>query len=129
MTRVRSMGNVTTEERLAWLLRQSGLTGWRRRYPLPGRPDFVWPKLKVAVFADGCFWHGHTCGKNITPRTNSDAWRTKIDRTKARDRKVARALRLRGWRVLRIWECKLSRAPERCIARVRAALGEEWQAK
>ena len=55
MSRVRSTGNQTTEERLARLLRRAGLSGWRRHQSLPGLPDFVWPRFKVAVFADGCF--------------------------------------------------------------------------
>ncbi len=122
MSRVRSRGNETTERRLASLLRRAGLSGWRRHQPLPGRPDFVWPSLSVAVFVDGCFWHGHDCGKNISPKTNSDAWQTKIRGNKARDRRVTRLLRDRGWLVLRIWECRLSRQPTRCIRRIELAL-------
>ncbi len=122
MSRVRSRGNETTERRLASLLRRAGLSGWRRHQPLPGRPDFVWPRLSVAVFVDGCFWHGHDCGKNISPRTNSDAWQSKIRRNKARDRRVTRLLRDRGWLVLRIWECRLSRQPARCIRRIELAI-------
>ena len=122
MSRVRSRGNETTEKRLASLLRRAGLIGWRRHRSLPGRPDFVWPRLRVAVFVDGCFWHGHDCGKNISPKTNSDAWQTKIRGNKARDRRVTRLLRDRGWLVLRIWECRLSRQPTRCIRRIELAL-------
>ncbi|MCH8804457.1 MAG: very short patch repair endonuclease [Planctomycetes bacterium] len=122
MSRVRSRGNNTTELRLASLLRHSGLSGWRRHQPLPGRPDFVWPKLRVAVFVDGCFWHGHNCGKNISPKTNAAAWQTKISGNKARDRRVTRLLRDRGWLVLRIWECRLSRQHTRCIRRIELAL-------
>ena len=122
LSRVRSRGNETTEQRLASLLRRSGLSGWRRHLPLPGRPDFVWPSLGVVVFVDGCFWHGHDCGKNISPKTNSDAWQTKIHGNKARDRRVTRVLRDRGWLVLRIWECRLSRERARCIRRIKLAL-------
>ncbi len=50
------------------LLRRHGLSGWRRHAKLPGRPDFVWPKHRVAVFVDGCFWHGHDCGRNRRAR-------------------------------------------------------------
>lgn len=122
MSRVGSRGNETTEKRLASLLRKSGLSGWRRHQPLPGRPDFVWPKAKVAVFVDGCFWHGHDCGKNVTPKTNAKAWRDKIERNKARDRKTARLLRQKSWRVVRIWECRLAKAPDRCLSRIQRAL-------
>ena len=122
MSRVRSDGNKTTEERLATLLRRSRLNGWRRHQTLPGKPDFVWPKLKVAVFVDGCFWHGHDCGKNVTPRTNAKSWQEKIVRNKARDQRVTRKLRTQGWTVIRVWECQLRKDPVRCLARIRRAL-------
>lgn len=122
MTRVKSRGNVTTELRMAQLLRKAGLRGWRRHLPLPGRPDFAWPAYRVAVFVDGCFWHGHDCGKNISPRTNAKAWREKIQNNRRRDRRAARQLRQRGWSVLRVWECQLRRSPERCVTRIRRAL-------
>jgi DNA mismatch endonuclease (patch repair protein) len=123
MSRVRSIGNRTTEERLARLLREARLIGWRRHLPLSGRPDFAWPLMKVAVFVDGCFWHGHNCGKNVTPKTNAEAWRLKLERNKARDREARRVLEQKGWRVVRIWECQLAGNPLQCIARVRKALG------
>lgn len=122
MSRVLSTGNQTTEERLASLLRRMGLRGWRRHLPLPGKPDFAWPKAKVAVFVDGCFWHGHDCGKDISPSTNAEAWQKKIDRNQARDRRVSRLLRRRGWAVIRIWECHLAKEPTRCLWRIRKAM-------
>lgn len=122
MSRVRSTGNQTTEKRLASLLREAGLTGWRRHQLLPGRPDFGWPKIKVAVFVDGCFWHGHDCGRNVTPRTNAKAWREKIERNQARDCRATRILRQGGWTVVRIWECCLSNDPDRCVGRIRRRL-------
>src|SRR5262245_8523899 len=99
MARIRSHGNRTTERRFAELLRQSGITGWRRQQPILGHPDFTWPAAKIVVFVDGCFWHGHTCGKNIAPRTNARAWKQKIERNKRRDLTVARTLRSRSWTV------------------------------
>jgi DNA mismatch endonuclease (patch repair protein) len=129
MSRVRSAGNKTTEGLLVQLLRGAGLSGWRRHQPLPGRPDFAWPKLKVAVFVDGCFWHGHDCGRNITPKTNARAWREKIRRNKARDRRATRQLRCNGWVVLRIWECRLARHSAGCVARISKAIKQHqrWQ--
>lgn len=123
MSRVRSTGNKTTEKRLASFLRESGLTGWRRHQSLPGRPDFVWPKIKLAVFVDGCFWHGHNCGRNITPRTNPGAWSEKIEGNQARDRRASRLLRQKGWSVIRIWECRLAKAPSLCVSRIAKSLG------
>lgn len=71
------------------------------------RPDFVFPKLKLAVFVDGCFWHG--CPFHSTkPRKNAAFWRKKLTANKTRDRLVTRSLRATGWRVLRVWEHELS---------------------
>lgn len=122
MSRVRSSGNRTTEVELALLLRKAHLKGWRRHLPLPGSPDFAWPSQRVAVFVDGCFWHGHECGKNIHPRKNREVWRKKIERNRKRDRRVSRQLRERGWIVIRIWECRLTRAPGVCLGRIERAL-------
>ena len=122
MSRVSSSGNKTTEKRLASLLRVAGLAGWRRQQPLPGHPDFVWPTKKIAVFVDGCFWHGHDCGRNLTPRTNVQAWQEKIRGNRSRDRKVARVLRGQGWKVVRIWECQLAKNPWRQIRRIHQAM-------
>lgn len=122
MSRIRSKGNVTTELRLLELLRKSSLKGWRRHYRLPGKPDFAWPRLKAAVFVDGCFWHGHDCGRNLKPRTNVTAWQEKIEKNKRRDRLTTRELRRRGWSVVRIWECQLARAPRFCITRIKRIL-------
>lgn len=121
MSRVKSSGNKTTEELLARLLRKMGLTGWRRRQPLPGRPDFVWPKMKVAVFVDGCFWHGHDC-RNLTPKKNADVWQDKIQKTRTRDRRANRNLRALGWKVIRIWECQLKKNPDWCLSRIKRKL-------
>jgi DNA mismatch endonuclease, patch repair protein len=72
------------------------------------KPDFVFQKLKVALFVDGCFWHG--CPRHATwPKTRAAFWLAKITGNKARDRRVNSALRKRGWTVLRIWEHELAR--------------------
>ncbi len=107
MSLIRSRGNRDTELRLITLMRAHGITGWRRGSKLPGKPDFVFPKLKLAVFVDGCFWHG--CPKHGTsPKANAGFWLAKITGNKARDRRVNRLLRAKGWKVLRIWEHELS---------------------
>lgn len=109
MSRIRGRGNKDTEVALAKLFRANGITGWRRHYPITGRPDFAFPKQKLTVFVDGCFWHG--CPKHATrPKGNSAFWSTKLDANKARDRKVNRDLRAKGWRVLRIWEHDLTKS-------------------
>jgi len=108
MARIRSHGNRATELRLAALMREHGITGWRRRARVFGRPDFVFRAAKVAVFVDGCFWHG--CPRHGTmPRCNRAFWKAKLTRNAARDREVTRTLRKAGWRVVRVWECALAR--------------------
>lgn len=70
MSRIRSRGNKDTELELTKLFRANGITGWRRNAPVFGKPDFVFRKGQVAVFVDGCYWHG--CPKHATrPRTNA----------------------------------------------------------
>lgn len=116
MSRIRGRGNKDTEVALAKLFRANGIIGWRRHYPILGKPDFAFPKLKVAVFVDGCFWHG--CPKHATrPKGNSAFWSAKLDANKARDRKVNRELRAKGWRVLRIWEHELSKSRQEATVR------------
>ncbi len=73
---------------------------------IPERPDFANKKEKIAVFVDGCFWH--KCPKHyIAPEQNKEFWRNKIERNIERDKKVNRSLKKKGWKVIRIWECKL----------------------
>lgn len=122
MSRVCGHGNERTELALASLLRRSLLSGWRRNQTVFGKPDFVYRQKRLAVFVDGCFWHG--CPLHATqPVTNRVFWRKKLARNKARDRLVNRTLRKAGWRVLRIWQHELKRNNEsRCVARIRLAL-------
>jgi len=151
MSRIRSRGNKDTELALARVFRAEGITGWRRQIAIPlgrsrgdetqtdrkpmrtglirassrrllrVRADFVFPKLRLAVFVDGCFWHA--CPRHATrPKGNAAFWRKKLAANQARDRRVNRELKRAGWRVVRIWEHEL-RAPNRVLARVRRALG------
>ena len=124
MSRVRSKGNRTTEGRMATLLRAAHITGWRRHAKLPGNPDFVWRAERVALFVDGCFWHGHDCDRNLTPKTNTELWERKIAATKHRDVAKGRLLRQWGWKVIRVWECHLKASPDACLIRIRSALKE-----
>ncbi len=111
MSRIRSRGNAATELRFIQLLKTAGITGWRRNQKVFGKPDFIFPKFKLAVFVDGCFWHGcpHCYG---APKSNRAFWKSKVCRNRERDRLVSRTLRSRGWRVLRIWEHELKRKLE-----------------
>jgi DNA mismatch endonuclease (patch repair protein) len=122
MSRIRSRGNKATEVALAKFFRRRQITGWRRRQKIYGKPDFIFPKIKLAVFVDGCFWHG--CARHSTqPKNNAAFWRKKIAGNQTRDRLVTRTLRKDGWRVLRIWEHDLTRkAQPRLLRRLQKAL-------
>lgn len=119
MAAIRSRGNQSTESRLAKALRREGLSGWRRHLALPGTPDFAWPMERVAVFVDGCFWHG--CPRCYrAPKQNAGFWREKVLTNRRRDRRVSRQLRQEGWSVLRVWECRVD--DPATISRLRRAL-------
>jgi DNA mismatch endonuclease, patch repair protein len=122
MSAIRASGNETTELRLAVALREAHITGWRRHLSLPGRPDFAFMRQHVAVFVDGCFWHGcPRCYRK--PSKNVIYWRAKIVRNRNRDRRVAATLRRDGWKVLRIWEHSLAeKGVERVIGRLALVL-------
>ena len=106
MKAVKSKGNKSTELKLIELFKRYMIKGWRRGYEIVGNPDFVFCKYRVAVFVDGCFWHGHNC-RNLKPLQNEVYWYNKIMKNKSRDELVNQNLKRRGWRVFRIWECEL----------------------
>jgi len=139
MSRIRGRGNKDTEIALARLLRANHVSGWRRHQNLVGRPDFTFPKQRVVVFVDGCFWHGcrihsspakwlrKSSMKSLSPaakrrRTGRAFWKQKLAGNMARDRFVSRALRKRGWKVVRIWEHELAKNPVRCINIIKGLL-------
>lgn len=122
MSRIRGKGNKTTELRLMSVFRSNGITGWRRGSKLVGRPDFVFPRLRLAVFVDGCFWHGCPL-HGSKPSSNKRFWRDKIARNRQRDRQVNLALKAKGWRVLRVWEHELAKMRE---AKLLRRVGRYW---
>jgi DNA mismatch endonuclease (patch repair protein) len=118
MARIRATGNRDTELRLIALFRAFGIRGWRRGQLLYGKPDFVFRRERVAIFVDGCFWHGCPKPKHAPlPKNRAEWWAAKLSRNKARDWLVTRTLRKQGWKVIRIWECDLSRKNWTRIAR------------
>ncbi len=122
MSSIRSTGNKSTEMALISLLRKNKIAGWKRRTKLTGRPDFIFKNKKIAVFVDGCFWHG--CPKHfLMPLSNMDYWQKKIARNIKRDREVKSYYVDKGWKVIRIWEHELknnksSKNPLRRILKV-----------
>lgn len=117
MSRIRGKNNKETELALARLLREHGLKGWRRQYPIPGRPDFVFPKVRLAIFVDGCFWHQCPKCSNM-PANNREFWERKLGRNVERDREVTERLTASGWAVLRIWEHDMKK-PAAAIEQIR----------
>lgn len=104
-------------------LRRHGLTGYRlHRRDLPGRPDVAYVGRRLAVFVDGCFWHGcPVC--YVAPTTKSEYWQDKLRRNIERDRAADERLRSDGWTVLRFWEHDIEADVDACVARVAEQLG------
>ena len=138
MASIRGQGSKNTELRIMALLRaryhrveeaveiaDRGTRNTEREGAAPvfGKPDFVFRRERVAVFVDGCFWHG--CPRHATmPAGNRAFWKAKLARNAARDREVTVALRKAGWRVVRVWECAPARTRSgRTMARIARALG------
>ncbi|HEY6871322.1 MAG TPA: very short patch repair endonuclease [Geobacteraceae bacterium] len=108
MGNIRARGNKSTELKLIKLFKKNGLTGWKRNYPVKGKPDFVFLPQRVAIFVDGCFWHG--CEEHChIPSSNQSYWLAKINRNKERDIAITTAFQNRNWKVIRIWEHELTR--------------------
>ena len=108
MKAVKSRNTKTTEIKMMKIFKELHIIGWRRTYPLIGKPDFVFPKKRIVVFVDGCFWHGHHC-RNVTPSDNAEFWEAKRLYNKKHDEEVTQTLVQKNWTVIRIWECELKK--------------------
>jgi len=117
MRKVKSRNTKTTELALIKIFKEQHITGWRRTYPMIGKPDFVFPKKRIVVFVDGCFWHGHDC-RNVTPRENAEFWNNKREYNKTHDKLVTERIESMGWKVIRIWECELKKKNRDTLNRV-----------
>lgn len=122
MRAIKSTGNLSTEWKFRSILIRNGIRGWKvHSKKVIGNPDFAFPEDRLVVFLDGCYWHGcPNCGH--IPKTNHEYWSAKIGRNKKRDRANSRKLRQMGFKVIRIWECKLKRDPKKCLSRIVRAL-------
>lgn len=114
MAAIKATGNRDTELLLIEIFKAYEIGGWRRNQKLPGKPDFVFRRQRLAVFVDGCFWHGCRWHCRM-PKTRKSFWTPKIARNKTRDRVVRRLLHKRGWKVLRFWEHSLKQ-PTKVVA-------------
>ncbi|RYG87552.1 MAG: DNA mismatch endonuclease Vsr [Alphaproteobacteria bacterium] len=106
MSRVKSK-NTSPEMRARRLAHAIGLRFRLHRRELPGKPDLIFPRYRVALFVHGCFWHRHPgCTKASTPKSRTPFWETKFQRNVERDKENEAQLTALGWRVLVIWECE-----------------------
>lgn len=118
MQSVRGKGNRSTEGRIRYRLVSSGLSGWRlHASDITGKPNFAFPQEKVAVFVDGCFWHGCKTCRNL-PATNRKFWAEKIHSNKLRDRTVTAQLRRDGWATVRFLEHDVRSQPNNCVSQI-----------
>lgn len=121
MSRIKSK-NTSLETNFRKLLWQNGLGRYRIHYSLPGKPDIVYVSKKVVIFLDGDFWHGYNWKKlgKVPPKAY---WQGKIQKNIDRAQKYNGALKKDGWKVLRFWEHEIKRDSQKCIKKVKNALG------
>lgn len=121
MARVRSK-DTTPEMRLRRALHSRGLRYRLHAHELPGKPDIVFRRQKVAIFVHGCFWHSHPgCSRARIPSSRQEYWIPKLDRNKARDSRVQAELRDMGWTVIVVWECR-TKTPEPFVDEIAQAV-------
>ena len=121
MSRIKGGGNLSTEMRLIEIFHRNHIVGWRRKYPVKGRPDFVFSSERLAVFVDGCFWHSCPMCSRV-PSQNRTFWVRKLKATCERDSAVTQMFERRGWRVIRIWEHELNNTGNNVLKMIRGAL-------
>lgn len=122
MSRIRS-SDTSPELRVRRYLYHRGYR-YRIRYQIKGKPDIAFPGRHVAVFVNGCFWHGHDCKLFRIPKTRTEFWVEKIESNRKRDKVVDLTLSKAGWKILRIWECEMESDFGKTMARLEDALNK-----
>ncbi len=120
MQNIRSK-NTLPEKKLVKALKSQKLYFSQHVKTLPGKPDIVFRRKKVAIFVDSDFWHGHP-SRFIMPQTNRSYWMSKITLNKQRDKNVNRELRKNDWKVVRIWEFDIKKNVQKCLNKIAEAL-------
>jgi DNA mismatch endonuclease, patch repair protein len=109
--------NTRPEIKLRKLLWSQNIRGYRIHYNLPGKPDIVFIKKKIAIFIDGCFWH--KCPLDFQePETRKEFWMKKINSNVERDERTTKSLQEDGWKVLRFWEHDVRKKPEDVVEKI-----------
>lgn len=99
------------------ILLLSKIKNFRTNYVLPGKPDLVFAKNKLAIFIDGCFWH--KCPKCfVKPATRSKFWEEKIKKNVSRDKEINKTIRGLGWKILRFWEHEINMNPGKVVKKI-----------
>lgn len=125
MRRIRAI-DTKPEAQLRKELFRRGLRYRKNSNRMPGRPDIVFPRSKVAVFVHGCFWHQHPgCRYAAKPKSNEAYWKPKLARNAVRDAEVLQALTELGWTVLVVWECEIRKDLQKEADRVAALVQTE----
>jgi DNA mismatch endonuclease (patch repair protein) len=121
MSQIRSK-NTQLEKKLEEILEKTHLS-YRKHYEISGKPDFAFPDMKIAIFADSHFWHGHRWNETKGEiKTNRDFWIKKIERNIKRDQEVNEILQKLGWQVIRFWENEITNDPEGCLNEIMDAI-------
>lgn len=119
MARIRSTGT-RPEILLRRALWRAGLR-FRLQPRLPGKPDLAFPGARIAVFVDGCFWHGCPLHGHI-PKSNQGYWKPKLARNQKRDQQINATLLKLGWMPLRVWEHEVVQDLPACLSRIDEAV-------
>lgn len=121
MSRIKGK-NTSPEIKIRKLLFSNGIRGYRVNYKITGKPDIVFPRKRLVIFIDGCFWHKCPIHFQV-PQTNTEFWLEKINRNVERDLIINKKLKNEGWEVMRIWEHRVREDPELVVREIIEKLG------
>ena len=115
--------NTKPELKLRKALYADGIRGYRLNWKkVAGKPDIAFPRKKISIFINGCYWHRCPYCELSLPKTNTDFWREKFEKNIKRDKKKEKELLDLGWIVLVFWECKIKTNIKDCINKIKASL-------
>jgi DNA mismatch endonuclease (patch repair protein) len=121
--------DTTPELLLRRALWSAGFRGYRTHPKgVPGTPDILFPRCRLAIFVHGCFWHDcPKCGKQTVPKSNSEFWRRKFERTRQRDAAALSSLEASGYTVQVVWECEVKKSLAEVVGGIAGILATKLQ--